>query len=74
MAVRLLGADPRTTVYVGDSIHDLHSGRGAGVFTAAALWGPFTRAQLEPAGPDFWPEHPSEITRLAARPGPGSVG
>ena len=65
LAVRLLGADPRTTVYVGDSIHDLHSGRGAGVLTAAALWGPFRRAELEPAGPDFWLEHPSEIARLA---------
>src|SRR5438309_3153710 len=35
-AVELLGADPRTTVYVGDSIHDLVSGRAAGVRTAAA--------------------------------------
>ncbi len=27
-AVRLLGADPATTVYVGDSIHDMRSGPG----------------------------------------------
>jgi len=63
-AVRLLGADPGTTVYVGDSIHDLHSGRGAGVHTAAVLWGPFRRAQLEPGEPDFWLEHPSELLGL----------
>jgi pyrophosphatase PpaX len=63
-AVRLLGADPLSTVYVGDSIHDLHSGRGAGVRTAAVLWGPFTRQQLEPGEPDFWLEHPSELPRL----------
>jgi pyrophosphatase PpaX len=63
-AVRLLGADALSTVYVGDSIHDLHSGRGAGVRTAAALWGPFTRQQLEPGEPDFWLEHPSELLRL----------
>jgi pyrophosphatase PpaX len=63
-AVRLLGADPTTTVYAGDSIHDLHSGRGAGVWTAAVLWGPFSRRQLEPAEPDFWLERPEELLSL----------
>ena len=63
-AVRLLGADPTTTVYAGDSIHDLHSGRGAGVWTAAVLWGPFSRRQLEPAEPDFWIERPEELLSL----------
>ena len=63
-AVRLLGADPTTTVYAGDSIHDLHSGRGAGVWTAAVLWGPFSRRELEPAEPDFWLERPEELLSL----------
>jgi pyrophosphatase PpaX len=63
-AVRLLGADPASTVYIGDSIHDMHSGRGAGVRTAAVLWGPFSRSQLEPADPDFWLERPDELLSL----------
>jgi pyrophosphatase PpaX len=63
-AVRLLDADPTTTVYVGDSIHDLHSGRDAGVRTAAVLWGPFSRSQLEPAQPDYWIERPNELLSL----------
>jgi pyrophosphatase PpaX len=63
-AVRLLGADPTSTVYAGDSIHDLHSGRGAGVWTAAVLWGPFSRRHLEPAEPDFWIERPEELLSL----------
>lgn len=63
-AVVLLGADPATTVYVGDSVHDMHSGRAAGVRTAAALWGPFGRAQLEDARPDFWLETPEDLVRL----------
>jgi pyrophosphatase PpaX len=63
-AVALLEADPATTVYVGDSIHDLHSGRDAGVLTAAVLWGPFGREELQPAGPDFWIESPEELGRL----------
>jgi pyrophosphatase PpaX len=68
-AVRMLGADPRTTVYVGDSIHDMLSGRAAGVLTAAVLWGPFTRSQLEPAEPDFWLEEPAQLLDLVSEPG-----
>jgi pyrophosphatase PpaX len=68
MAVRLLGADPAATLYVGDSIHDLHSGRAAGVMTGAALWGPFSRAQLEPGKPDFWLERPDQLTGLVTPP------
>jgi pyrophosphatase PpaX len=63
-AVALLGADPATTVYVGDSIHDMVSGRAAGVRTAAALWGPFGREHLELASPDYWLESPADLVRL----------
>lgn len=63
-AMALLGADPATTVYVGDSIHDMHSGRAAGVKTAAALWGPFGRAHLESSAPDFWLETPADLVAL----------
>src|SRR5688572_6375585 len=63
-AVGLLGADPRATVYVGDSIHDMHAGRAAGVRTAAALWGPFGRSHLEGAQPDYWLERPEELLTL----------
>jgi pyrophosphatase PpaX len=63
-AVALLGADPATTVYVGDSIHDMQSGRAAGVRTAAALWGPFGRGHLEDARPDYWLETPGELVGL----------
>jgi pyrophosphatase PpaX len=63
-AVALLGADPATTVYVGDSIHDMISGRAAGVRTAAALWGPFRRPDLEDATPDYWLETPADLLAL----------
>jgi pyrophosphatase PpaX len=63
-AVALLGAEPATTIYVGDSVHDMHSGRAAGVKTAAALWGPFGRSHLEGAGPDYWLETPADLVRL----------
>ncbi|HYC32367.1 MAG TPA: HAD-IA family hydrolase, partial [Gemmatimonadales bacterium] len=63
-AVRLLGADPATTLYVGDSIHDMRSGRAAGVGTAAVLWGPFGRGHLEEAEPDYWLETPADLVRV----------
>ena len=63
-AVALLGADPATTVYVGDSIHDMVSGRAAGVRTAAALWGPFGREHLELAVPDYWLDTPADLLTL----------
>ena len=61
---RLLGAGPERAVFFGDSVHDMHSGRAAGVKTAAVLWGPFGRADLEPSKPDHWIETPGEILRL----------
>jgi pyrophosphatase PpaX len=63
-AVELLGADRSSTVYVGDSIHDMNSGRAAGVKTAAALWGPFGRSHLENAKPDYWLEKPEDLVEL----------
>jgi pyrophosphatase PpaX len=63
-AVELLGADPATTLFVGDSIHDLNSGRAAGVRTAAVLWGPFSRAHLASGKPDYWLEHPRDLLTL----------
>jgi pyrophosphatase PpaX len=63
-AVSLLGADPATTLYVGDSLHDMESGRAAGVLTAAALWGPFLRSHLEQSEPDYWLETPNDLVEL----------
>ncbi len=63
-AVKLLGADKATTVYVGDSVHDMISGRAAGVRTAAALWGPFGRDYLEPTKPDYWLKTPADLVAL----------
>jgi pyrophosphatase PpaX len=63
-AVALLHADRATTVYVGDSIHDMLAGRAAGVRTAAALWGPFGREHLAGASPDYWLKTPADLLAL----------
>lgn len=64
MASERLGTDPTASVYVGDSVHDMKSGRAAGMTTAAALWGPFRREDLLPARPDYWLERPADLLRV----------
>ena len=68
----LVGAqegDVDRAVFVGDSIHDMQSGRAAGVRTAAVLWGPNDREVLSPESPDLWIEQPAEIPRVLTGPG-----
>ena len=61
-ALELCGeSDPSRAVYVGDSVHDMRSGRAAGVRTAAVLWGPNTRETLQATKPDLWLAVPAEI-------------
>ncbi len=65
LALELSGErDPSRAVYVGDSIHDMRSGRAAGVRTAAVLWGPNTRETLQTTKPDLWLTVPAEIATL----------
>jgi pyrophosphatase PpaX len=61
LALAKLGAAPRDALFVGDSPHDVESGRRAGVTTAAVTWGPFARAVLEVARPDLWLEKPEDV-------------
>lgn len=64
LALDRLGVDADAAVFVGDSLHDMHAGRAAGVRTAAVLWGPFDRQHLAPAAPDYWLERPEELMRV----------
>lgn len=54
-------------IFVGDSVHDMHSGNAAGVATVAALWGPFTRDELALATPRYYLDRIAELPALAAR-------
>jgi len=64
LALERLGAVAQSTVFIGDSTHDLAAGRAAGVRTGAALWGPFSREALAEHEPDYWLETPSDIMAL----------
>lgn len=63
-ALAVLCEEPANAVFVGDSLHDMESGRAAGTRTAAVLWGPFDRTHLEPSAPDHWLEQPDDLLRL----------
>ncbi len=53
-ALKLTGADPEQTLFIGDSPHDIHAGQAAGVKTAAVSWGPFQPETLKATNPDRW--------------------
>jgi pyrophosphatase PpaX len=78
VALERLKATPDRAVFVGDSVHDMHAGNAAGVGTVAALWGPFSRADLMPSQPRFFAERPGDLPDLVARldgaPGPSGPG
>ncbi|HZS46625.1 MAG TPA: HAD-IA family hydrolase [Blastocatellia bacterium] len=56
-----LESSPETTAYIGDSTHDMIAGKRAGVFTVAALWGPFDPEELRATLPDLIISLPIEL-------------
>lgn len=64
LALARLSEPAETTFFVGDSHHDIYSGRAAGVLTAGVTWGPFDRAHLEFAAPDYYCDTPQELLTL----------
>jgi pyrophosphatase PpaX len=62
-ALEEFGADPQTTLVIGDSPADILMGQAAGVRTAAALWGGSSRARLIAAAPDLAIDSPGELLR-----------
>jgi phosphoglycolate phosphatase-like HAD superfamily hydrolase len=47
-------------VGVGDSEHDIHGARAAGMTTIGAYWGALSRNKLLAAKPDFVAERPED--------------
>lgn len=64
-ALAKLDRAANSAVMVGDSPHDLTSGRSAGTQTAAVAWGPFEAAELRATEPDHWIASPSDLLQLA---------
>jgi phosphoglycolate phosphatase len=58
---------PAACIMVGDSPHDVMSGRAAGLATCAVTWGYRSRAELDEHRPDFYVHNVSELQALLAR-------
>jgi pyrophosphatase PpaX len=67
MALGELGYDASEAVFIGDSPHDINSGNSAGVVSIAAMWGPFSREQLQPANPAYFLDDISQLPELVER-------
>ena len=66
IALQRLDCPPERALFVGDSVHDVIAGNAAGVATAAATWGAFARADLEPGQPSHWLERISDLPHLVS--------
>ena len=64
VALRELGYQPHEALFVGDSPHDIASGNAAGVTSVAALWGPFTREQLDQQSPSRYLDRITDLPAL----------
>ena len=63
-ALRRLGADPKTTLMVGDRMHDMHGGKENGLATAGVYYGYATPGELEAAGADFIAHTVAELSTI----------
>jgi pyrophosphatase PpaX len=72
-ALALLGAAPEDAIFVGDSPHDVESGRAAGVYTVGVTWGAFAPEAMLRSGADLVIHEigalPPAVARFAARRG-----
>ena len=64
VALRELGYQPHEALFVGDSPHNIASGNAAGVTSVAALWGPFTREQLDQQNPSRYLDRITDLPAL----------
>lgn len=66
-ALVLLGVPPSDSVFVGDSPHDVESGRAAHVYTVGVTWGAFAPEQMETCGADVVIHDIAELPGVVAR-------
>ncbi len=59
-----LNFSPDETLFVGDTVHDIETGKHAGILTAAIISGYNSEDQLRSAKPDFFLQSLSELKNL----------
>jgi pyrophosphatase PpaX len=66
-ALALLGVSAENAIFVGDSPHDVESGRAAGVMTVGVTWGAFTGEEMRRSGADVVIDRVDELRDVVAR-------
>ena len=66
-ALTLLRASSAHAIFVGDSPHDIESGRAAGVRTIGVTWGAFSAQELSQAGADLVIDHVADLSPAVER-------
>jgi pyrophosphatase PpaX len=66
-ALALLRSSSSDAIFVGDSPHDVESGRAAGVYTVGVTWGAFTRDEMARAGADLVIHEVETLHQVVAR-------
>lgn len=59
-----IGADRKSTLFVGDSNVDIRTAKNGGLVSCGVLWGFRTRRELEEEGADFITEDPEQLEKL----------
>ena len=70
-ALTLLRASSARAIFVGDSPHDIESGRAAGVVTIGVTWGAFSAQELSQAGADLVVDQVADLSPAVERIGAG---
>jgi len=66
-ALALLGVSSGDAIFVGDSPHDVQSGRAAGVRTVGVTWGAFTAEEMRRSGADVVIDRVEALREVVAR-------
>ncbi|MEP7001115.1 MAG: HAD-IA family hydrolase [bacterium] len=66
-ALALLDMPPTNAIFVGDSPHDIESGRAAQVYTVGVSWGACSREQMVASGADVVIDDITELPAVVAR-------
>lgn len=67
-AAELMSTTDLTKIlYVGDSVHDLHCARNAGVDVAIVDWTRMEKEELKNENPTFWVDRPEDLCQIVLK-------
>jgi pyrophosphatase PpaX len=67
LALARLGVPAWEALFVGDSPHDVESGRAARVYTVGVTWGAFGRGEMEASGADVVIDHVADLRDVVTK-------